>query len=218
MSSSPSRGGRAWFSLALFVALAGYAAAQPWLNQQFGWNLPGLFDAAPQEQADAERDGAAPADPTPPPLSDGVEREAPAGAKQAPDRSVNWGELRDIGRDVKRSAAGLRYVPGSAEGHRLAHVLRHAQDDPDRPGSHGVFDGGRDATLAVIDEAYVLAQQGGGRVRTERDGDRMVHTIDMQRRIGFVGGRTGQRERHPPARRIRLVLEGDKVITAYPLR
>jgi hypothetical protein len=40
----------------------------------------------------------------------------------------------------------------------------------------------------------------------------------MQRRIGFVGGRVGAERRHPAARKVRLVLEGNKVITAYPMK
>ena len=124
--------------------------------------------------------------------------------------------MTDIGGGVKRSTAGLRYTPGSEEGHRLKHVLRHDNDIPDRPGSHGVFDGDAETLLAVIDEAYLLAKQGGPRVKTERQGDRQVHEVDLRRRIGFVGGQVGERRRHPPATRVRLILEGDRVISAFP--
>ena len=34
--------------------------------------------------------------------------------------------------DVRRSPAGLLYKPGSREGHRLKHVMRHLDDIPDR--------------------------------------------------------------------------------------
>jgi hypothetical protein len=44
----------------------------------------------------------------------------------------------------------------------------------------------------------------------------MELTIDMPDRIGYVGGRDGKREGHPPTHRLKMILEGDRVITAYP--
>ena len=38
----------------------------------------------------------------------------------------------------------------------------------------------------------------------------------MHRRIGYKGGRVGKDGGNPPLHRIRLVLEGRNVITAYP--
>ena len=126
------------------------------------------------------------------------------------------GELTELPDGVKRSTAGLLYTPGSREGHRLTHVLRHGDDQPSRPGPHGVFDGDADDLLAVIDEAYLLVQAGSPQVQSRREGQRTVHEVNLQRRIGFVGGQEGGRRGNPPATRVRLVLEDDRVITAFP--
>lgn len=143
-----------------------------------------------------------------------------AGATQTTaktDPSLRYGILKSIGRDVYLSPAGLRYTPGSQEGHRLKHLERHTEDQPSRPGKHGVFDGGMEKTLAVLDQAYEKGTKGGhGTTKTEDDG-RTIYTVDMGRRVGFIGGRDGNRMRKPMARRVRIVLDGDRVITAYPL-
>jgi hypothetical protein len=41
-------------------------------------------------------------------------------------------------------------------------------------------------------------------------------SADLRRRIGFVGGQQGWRQGNPPATHVRLVLEDDRVITAFP--
>lgn len=129
------------------------------------------------------------------------------------------GQLRDLGDNVWESAAGLKYGPGSQEKHRLLHVMKHAEDQPDRPGKHGVFDGDgvRKNILALIDEAYLKALAGGKNVNKKKEGTRVVYTVDMRRPIGYVGGRVGNQQGNPKAYRIRLVLEGTNVITAFPL-
>ena len=128
------------------------------------------------------------------------------------------GELTEVGRRVFESTAGLIYTPGSREGHRIDHLMRHTKDQPNRQGSHGVFDGGREGMLAVIDEAYLLAIKGGRNVQTENQDGRTIYTVDLKRRVGFVGGQSGGRKNNPPVKRVRLVLDGKKVITAYPYR
>lgn len=125
--------------------------------------------------------------------------------------------LREAGNRVLVSPAGLRYGPGSREGHRLTHVLRHAKDDPSRP-IHGVFDGERDQILTVIDEAYRLGRQRGRQVKVETSGQRKIYTVDLRRRIGFIGGQSGKRNNHPAAKGLRLVLEDKNVITAFPVK
>lgn len=74
-----------------------------------------------------------------------------------------------------------------------------------------------EATVRLLDDAYerIKAERSG--ITTEVDGDRTVHTVNMNKRIGYVGGREGNRRRKPMARRVRIVLEGQRVITAYPL-
>jgi hypothetical protein len=141
---------------------------------------------------------------------------APSPEVVAESGEARLGQLTDLGNGVQRSTAGLVYAPGSQEGHRLKHVMRHDNDQPSRPGLHGVFDGDADDLLAVIDEAYLLVRAGSPQVQSRREGDRMVHEVDLQRRIGFVGGQQGRRLGNPPATQVRLVLENDRVITAFP--
>lgn len=133
-----------------------------------------------------------------------------ADSKQVP------GQLREIRKNVFESAAGLRYVPGSADDHRLKHVMQHARDDSTKP-VHGVFDGERDQILAVIDEAYLKAKKGGRDVRRENQNDRLVYTVNLGRRIGYTGGSEGERKGNPACRCVRIVLEDENiVISAYP--
>ncbi|QDV53876.1 hypothetical protein [Gimesia fumaroli] len=129
------------------------------------------------------------------------------------------GQLRDLGGKVWESVAGLKYGPGSREKHRLIHIMRHAEDQPNRPGKHGVFigNGERKKVLALIDEAYLQALKGGRNVQVKKEGKRVVYTVDMRRQIGFVGGQVGNQQGKPAAYKIRLVLEGTSVITAFPL-
>ncbi len=142
---------------------------------------------------------------------------APTRGRQPASSARGLGRLRASKGDTFISTAGLRYGPGSREGHRLKHVLLHTQDQPDRPGSHGVFYGGRATALAVIDEAYQIAQQRGPPTRITHAGRRTVYTVDMGRPVGFVGGRIGKKQGHPIASHVRLVLDGRDVITAFPL-
>ncbi|MEZ6090607.1 MAG: hypothetical protein R3C05_21820 [Pirellulaceae bacterium] len=136
---------------------------------------------------------------------------------KSPDADLYLGILRAIGRDSYMSPAGLRYTPGSEEGHRLKHLQRHTEDQPGRPGKHGVFDGGIEKALTVIDQAYEKGKKGGHGTTKSEDRGRTIYTVDLGKRIGYIGGREGNRLRKPMARRVRLVLEGDRVITAYPL-
>jgi hypothetical protein len=191
--------------------MAVYAIAQPVLNERFGWQLPGLPQAEervedlPVDQpATAERKAAS---------------QSPVRVPEGQSGSAEtllYGLLSDQGGKRYLSPAGLLYVPGSQEGHRLRHVERHVTDDPTRPGSHGVFDGGMPGALATIDQAYVKAQSGAQTTKREEDG-RTIYTVDLGSRIGFVGGSEGKRRRNPMARRVRIVLDKNRVITAYPM-
>lgn len=114
------------------------------------------------------------------------------------------------------STAGLMYLPGSADGHRLKHVLKHSKDDLSKP-VHGVFSGDRDQILAWIDIAFEKGKKGGKGVKREEQRDRLVYTVDLGEKIGYVGGQVGERKNHPPCRYLRLVIEGrNEVVTAYP--
>ncbi|MCA9048330.1 MAG: hypothetical protein KDA89_06355 [Planctomycetaceae bacterium] len=119
-------------------------------------------------------------------------------------------------RDQFVSTAGLRYLSGSQDGHRLKHILQHAKDNPDKP-VHGVFSGDRDQILAWIDLAYLKALKGGKGTRREDEGDRVAYTVDLGEKIGYVGGQVGERKNHPPCRYLKLVLQNrTEVVTAYP--
>lgn len=132
------------------------------------------------------------------------------------DDGLLYGRLREISPDRFMSISGLLYTPGSAEGHRLEHLRRHTVDQPGRAGSHGVFDGDMDGAIETIDLAYERAKKGQRTTQTTDQG-RTIYTIDMGQRIGFIGGRNGKQKRNPMARRVRLIVEGNRVITAYPL-
>lgn len=119
-------------------------------------------------------------------------------------------------RDEFRSTAGLMYVPGSADGHRLKHVLKHAKDNPSKP-VHGVFDGDRDQILEWIDKAYLMGKNGEKGARKESQRDRMVYTANLNERVGYVGGQKGKRNGNKECRYLRLVVQnGTEVVTAYP--
>jgi hypothetical protein len=127
-----------------------------------------------------------------------------------------YGILRETAADDYLSPAGLRYTRGSAEGHRLKHIERHLVDDPGRPGKHGVFDGDMPQVIRWIDEAYGLAKRGARGTRKSEEDGRIVYEASFSKPIGYVGGRDGRRDNNPDARRLRLVVEGNKVITAFP--
>lgn len=127
-----------------------------------------------------------------------------------------YGMLADQGNERYLSPAGLLYTRGSQEGHRLKHLERHVEDDPSRPGSHGVFDGGMEGALAAIDLAYTRAKSGVKTTVEEEDG-RTIYTVDLGKRIGYIGGSEGRRRKNPMARRLRLVVDQNRVITAYPM-
>lgn len=131
------------------------------------------------------------------------------------DGELLYGILRDTGSKRYVSPQGLMYTPGSAEGHRLEHLRRHTEDQPNRAGSHGVFDGEMAGALKTIDRAYDRAKK-NQKTTKKTDRGRTVYTVDMGGRVGYVGGRTGKQRRNPMARRVQLVLEGNRVITAYP--
>lgn len=126
-------------------------------------------------------------------------------------------ELIEIGGNIWVSPAGLRYAGRDAQGlTRKAHVLRHAKDQPERAGSHGVFDADGDEVFQVVDEAWGRIQQ--KRLRPQVEGDSLTYVVPMGRRIGYLGGKTGARRKHPPLSSVFIVIrQGTKdVVTAFP--
>lgn len=225
------------------VLIIAYWLLAPVINQQLGTSLPELGNSevrkratqvsdqndptagvatSPSRQANAPSDsspaGTAKSATTPARTSGDSANDAKDRAKNN-DRSsqLRYGILREVQPDRFLSPAGLMYGPGSQEGHRLKHLERHTRDAPSRPGKHGVFEGDMPVVLQLIDEAYAMARVGDPNVSKDEQGDRAVYTIDMERTIGFVGGREGNARGKPPAEQLRLVLEGNQVITAFPL-
>ena len=132
---------------------------------------------------------------------------------QQPHRSKSeWRALKPIGRGKFESTAGLVY-----DQYRIDHVMEHSRDNTEKP-SHGVFAAGtQDEVLALVDEAYELAQKRGPpQVIIEDEGDRTTYTVNMNRQVGRAGGQSGARRRNPPLKMVKIVLEGTSVITAYP--
>ena len=202
--------------MGLIVLLIAYATVQPQLNQRLGWNLPSLVEL--QQPAPAPPESSRPA-------SSDEDAAATAAASGTHDQTepqaesndaLRYGLLRKTGPNEFVSPGGLRYTPGSSEGHRLKHIERHLEDDPQRPGKHGVFDGDMPQVLRWLDETYALGRRGGGGVAVRQEEGRTVYEVRFPKPVGYVGGRDGGRQQHPDALHIRLVLDGDRVITAFP--
>ncbi len=70
--------------------------------------------------------------------------------------------------------------------------------------------------LKTIDRAYERAKT-GQKTTKEMDEGRVIYTVDMGGRVGYIGGQDGNRQKKPMARRVRIVLDQQRVITAYPL-
>jgi len=220
-NSGASNGGpasKAWWTnkrvicIALVLGAAVYILAQPKLEQWTGLDLPDLIE---REQAD----------PNPNEKSPGKKKsdrgESP-GFKIDLD-SLKSGKnesgfaLKEIGKNSYRSPAGLVYTMGPRGEHRIDHVMLHAKDNPSRP-VHGVFDAeSQDQVLTLLDEAYKLIKANDQSVDTRKaDRGRTEYVIDMPKRIGYVGGNKGNQQNNPATKRLQLVLQDDRVITAYP--
>ena len=204
----------------LAVGLVIYLLLQPSINQRWGWNLPSLnawLDRAADESepsAESWQGASTPAvadenDVPAPPTT-----EEPRTETTEPPLRYDW--LRPLGRDEYQSPAGLRYTRGSEEGHRLKHLAKHLQDQPDRPGRHGVFSGDMPQVLRWLDEAYTRGQSGQPGTRRRSEQARTIYEVSFDRELGYIGGREGRRLGHPTSRRLRLVVEQDRVITAFP--
>lgn len=186
--------------VALLVLGVAYIIAQPTLEKWLGVKLPSLI-----EQNQANNDDADPERPS---------NDEPAGFEAG--RPQSDFQLKETGRDTFESPEGLVYTMGPGREHRIDHVLRHNQDDSSRD-VHGVFEpGDRDSILALLDRAYAMVKSNAREVQTAREGDRTELTIDMPETIGYVGGKNGKRGNFPRTRRLKMILERDRVVTAYP--
>ena len=127
------------------------------------------------------------------------------------------GQLKEMGRNKWRSMAGMVYSGTDSEGlTRVEHVLRHAEDQPNRQGNHGVFDANGDDVFALIDEAWLRAKKKG--IRANNEGHTSTYTIPMDRKIGYGGGRSGASKGNPALFNMFIVVRSgtQEVITAYP--
>lgn len=192
--------------IALGVALL-YWVSHPHLERWTGLDLPTLNEwvAANSDELAAEPAGRAP------PV-ESADHAAPAAgsARFPPDQ---------VGNKRWESPGGLWYGTGPGGEHRIDHVLRHLKDDPQRD-VHSVFTGDKYQVFSLIDEAYQMFLRGEPTAEFEQAGPRRRQvTVDMQRDIGYEGGRRGARDGFPRLTRLRLILDDDTfVVTAYPCR
>ena len=126
--------------------------------------------------------------------------------------------LKKVGATTWVSPAGLRYSGRDPQGKtRVEHIMRHGVDQPRRAGKHGVFVPGDQASIfALLDEAWQKAENSGLRARNERG--RSVLNVSMGRRVGYLGGSVGARQRKPALTKVRIGFEtGTKnIVTAFP--
>jgi hypothetical protein len=139
-----------------------------------------------------------------------------ATTSNSPSKSIE-DYLKEVGKNRFESPAGLIYKPGSEEGHRLKHIERHLKDMPDRPGSHGVFDGSMVEFLIAIDDTVTRAKRKLKGTTMKEDDGAMVYEASFDKPIGFLGGETGKRKRNPKVKKMKVVVRDDAVITAFPL-
>ncbi len=225
--------------IGLLVAVVLYFFLQPRLNQWFGWNLPSIAAMAGNEAPKPTKKTAEskPIEPKPsasktmePKVTESKVTEtksteskstpssrSTAGPKQA-DEDYKFRILKSIGRDRYESPAGLIYAPGSEEGHRLAHIARHLEDQPNRPGSHGVFDGDMASFLIAIDDAYKRARGHAKGTKSRVEDGMTVIEAPFDQTIGYLGGSEGARKKNPKLKKMRLVVRDRNLITAFPIQ
>lgn len=223
------------WALALVAALIVYAIAQPFANERFGLSLPSAISllgeddgAASGSKSTAQSPEATSPDAKLPSGSENSQSAEAPDSQQASGTSssvsgegssnsqLRYGLLQETARDDYLSPAGLRYTPMSGdENHRLEHIARHLIDQPQRP-VHGVFDGDMPQVLRWLDEAYTRAKVGAKGVSKKSERGREVYEISFSKPIGYIGGQKGKRQNHPDAKNVRIVLEGNRVITAFP--
>ncbi len=212
-----SRGSRRWLTtrkvvcILLLLAAAGYIYGQSSLERWLGIELPSLVEDendAVETSENVAPDGA---------LETSGPDPADSAANEPVDRSAKNFRLEPAGRGAWRSPEGLLYTDGPQGETRIEHVMRHARDDPSRD-IHGVFSASsRDDILALMDRAYALAKENSPNARQRSNGDRSEWTIDLPETIGYVGGQEGKRRDFPKTNRLKLIVEDDRVITAYPV-
>ncbi|MCU0716374.1 MAG: hypothetical protein MUD03_09630 [Pirellula sp.] len=196
--------------IGLLLVIVLYAFAQPWLNKRLGWNLPAI------PIADSSSSPSSNSSPSQPPVDSSLDAKPSSADSSHADSATAESFLQKVGDQTFRSPAGLVYKRGSAEGHRLKHLERHLRDIPDRPGPHGVFNGTMDEFLRIIDAGYTRAKNKESGTSVKNDNGREEIDIRFPSEIGFLGGQEGKRKGNPPLKRLKIILDEDSVITAYP--
>jgi len=212
--SAPNKRKLPWrkiISIGIVLLVVGYKYAQPTLEKWTGMDLPAVNGNRGNHHNPTARGDA---------------------STNSPDYSVNFPEksgqssvsggfqLKEVGRNRFESPAGLLYTMGARGEHRIEHVMRHSRDMADRP-AHGVFigNGDRDTVLKLIDDAWELAEEKSSKAKYEKSRGNDAWTVNMGRKVGFDGGKKGQRNGGKSLNSIKLILaNGNQVITAYPVR
>jgi hypothetical protein len=206
--------------IAVVLLIAGYQYSHPTLEKWLGRSLPSLSSEQDTQQAQQDSSSQSRAndsryDAKLPTATEPRSNQSSAGASASNAESQTF--LRSIGRDNLQSPAGLIYGMGPRREHRVDHVMRHARDMPNRP-VHSVFDGDKNSILRLLDEAYELVKSDSDQVRSFNSRGNDEHTIRMNRQVGYEGGQKGKRKGYPTLRNVKLILDGNRVITAYPSR
>ena len=195
--------------IAIALIYFGYSYSKPTLERWFNVSLPAIANQ------DKKRDGGNNS-PSPSSSSDGGSYKV-----TLPTDANSSGKfaLKEVGRDRYETPAGLLYTMGPRGEHRIEHVMRHAKDQPNRP-VHGVFTGGgdQDAVLQIVDDAYSLVKSKSPRAKYESSDGKDKYDVDMQRKVGFDGGQKGKRNNQRSLNKVRMILDGNRVITAFPVR
>ena len=204
--SAPNKRKLPWrkiITIGVVLILLGYKYAHPTLEKWTGFDLPAL-----NGQQDNHHGPSAGGD----------------HSTSNQDYTVNFPgsdfQLKEVGRDRYQSPAGLLYTMGGRGEHRIEHVMRHSRDMSNRP-AHGVFigNGDRDTVLKLIDDAWELAEAKSPKAKYEKSKGNDAWTVNMGRKVGFDGGKKGQRNGGKSLNSIKLILaNGNQVITAYPVK
>ena len=196
-------------SLAIVALVAVYLAARPSLERMTGLQLPGLRNGTHSAETSNSSDRSD--------TSDTSKSNQQTTSPQDSNPTASQEFLTDLGNKKFQSPAGLIYTQGRNGEHRIDHVMRHTKNDENRD-VHGVFDDtNQDNLLKLLDDAYRMILSQSKRVERQSDRSRMTYSCDMQRRVGYVGGQSGKKKGNPDCQWIKLVLEGNRVITAYPI-
>ena len=189
--------------IAVVVLVAGYTAGRPTLEKWFNVELPSING----ENDHANHRGGGNGD------SGQYKAQLPTKEEQQSEAEF----FASVSGDNKTSPAGLLYTMGPKREHRVEHVMNHGHDVPGKP-VHGVFEGSRLEILQMVDEAYELVKSNSRQVSSSNSRGKDAHVVDMKRNVGFEGGAKGKRNGYKKLGKIKLVLDGNRVITAFPTR